>query len=377
VLFERAIALADTHGTIPRTTPPRVALAEQRLWLSGDLAGARELLEIEHDALRRRGREFERQRVLRDLADIELCRGAWDDAERLLEETSELALDAGDRFSEVQVWSLKALLDALRGDVEETRRLAGVGMAHGEAHWPMLAAENRWVLGQLELSLGEPERAWSLLADATERVEREWAVPRIPDAVEALVDLGRLEEAEGILAPFEARWSEHRWAVPAALRCRALLLLSRGEAGAAVSVAEEAALGFEAGEFPLDRGRSLIVAGEALRPLGERRRAAEKLEAAQAIFAELGARIWLERAEKELRRARPRPRRDRELTSAERRVAALVAAGKTNREVAAQLFTTVSTVEAHLTRIYRKAGVRSRTELARRVADGAIVLDDE
>jgi DNA-binding NarL/FixJ family response regulator len=58
-------------------------------------------------------------------------------------------------------------------------------------------------------------------------------------------------------------------------------------------------------------------------------------------------------------------------------VAALVAAGKTNREVAAQLFTTVSTVEAHLTRIYRKAGVRSRTELARRVADGAIVLDDE
>jgi DNA-binding NarL/FixJ family response regulator len=142
-------------------------------------------------------------------------------------------------------------------------------------------------------------------------------------------------------------------------------------------VAEEAALGFEAGEFPLDRGRSLIVAGEALRRLGERRRAAEKLEAAQAIFAELGARIWLERAEKELRRARPRPRRDRELTSAERRVAALVAAGKTNREVAAQLFTTVSTVEAHLTRIYRKAGVRSRTELARRVADGAIVLDDE
>ena len=64
------------------------------------------------------------------------------------------------------------------------------------------------------------------------------------------------------------------------------------------------------------------------------------------------------------------------MTSSERRVAALVASGLTNREVAGQLFTTVSTVEAHLTRIYRKVGVRSRTELARRVAAGDLHLDD-
>jgi DNA-binding NarL/FixJ family response regulator len=78
-----------------------------------------------------------------------------------------------------------------------------------------------------------------------------------------------------------------------------------------------------------------------------------------------------------LRRARPRPRRDRELTSAERQVAALVATGKKNREVASQLFTTVATVEAHLTRIYRKLGVRSRTELARQVADGTLSLNED
>ena len=58
-------------------------------------------------------------------------------------------------------------------------------------------------------------------------------------------------------------------------------------------------------------------------------------------------------------------------------MAALVAAGKKNREVAAQLFTTVATVEAHLTRIYRKLDIRSRTELARRVADGTLSLTDE
>jgi DNA-binding NarL/FixJ family response regulator len=111
--------------------------------------------------------------------------------------------------------------------------------------------------------------------------------------------------------------------------------------------------------------------------LGQRRQAGDKVETAKAVFVKLGATLWAERAEKELRRARPRPRRDGELTSAERRVAALVVEGRTNREVAAQLFTTVATVEAHLTRIYRKLGARSRTELARRVADGALSVVDE
>jgi hypothetical protein len=77
----------------------------------------------------------------------------------------------------------------------------------------------------------------------------------------------------------------------------------------------------------------------------------------------------LARSEKALRRASPRPRRrpDRELTSS-RAARSRPATGQTNREVAAQLFTTVGTVEQHLTRIYRKLAVRSRTELARRVA---------
>ena len=89
----------------------------------------------------------------------------------------------------------------------------------------------------------------------------------------------------------------------------------------------------------------------------------------------MGAVPWLQRAEKELRRVSPRPRKDRVLTVSESRVAALVATGLTNKQVAGQLFTTVSTIEAHLTRIYRKANVRSRTELARMVAAGELHLD--
>lgn len=249
---------------------------------------------------------------------------------------------------------------------------------------PWLATLGRWVLGFLALSLDDASAAWDALRDVPETLDtlgrRELARTRIlPDAVEAAVAAGRLPEAEATLAEFDAEARAHgqRWATPAAFRCRALLLLSRGESEAALAAAEEAAAGFEAAGFPLDRGRALLVAGEALRRLGERRRAAQKLDAAKAIFSELGAPLWLARTEKELRRARPRPRRDRDLTNAERRVAALVAAGRTNREVAAQLFTTVGTVEVHLTRIYRKVNVRSRTELTRLVAEGTVDLADE
>ena len=271
----------------------------------------------------------------------------------------------------------QGLLAASRGQVETARQHALDAVERGKDwRWPSLVTLGQWVLGFLALSLNEPTEASDALAGVPERLERLgigepglW--PILPDAVEAAVAVGRLDEAEATVATLEAqaRALEHRWATPAARRCRGLLLLAQGDSAAALAAAEDAASGFEAAGFPLDRGRALLVAGEALRRLGERRRAAEKLETAKGVFSELGAPLWLARVEKELRRASPRPRRDGELTSAERGVASLVAEGRTNREVAAQLFTTVGTVEVHLTRIYRKLGVRSRTELARSVAD--------
>ena len=65
------------------------------------------------------------------------------------------------------------------------------------------------------------------------------------------------------------------------------------------------------------------------------------------------------------------------LTPAERRVAALVADGRRNREIAQALFMSVATVEAHLTRIYRKLEIGSRSELTRLVADGAVTVSPE
>jgi DNA-binding NarL/FixJ family response regulator len=203
-------------------------------------------------------------------------------------------------------------------------------------------------------------------------------LPILPDVVEAFVSTDRLDEAEVVLRQLEAQAAtlDHRWATPAALRCRALVLLAHERADEAVAAAEQAAAAFAEIGFPLDRARSLLVAGAAKRRAGQRRQAADSLASAIEILDELGAALWLERAEDELRRASPRPRRDRDLTSAEQRVAALVAQGLKNREVAAQLFTTVATVEAHLTQIYRKLGMRSRSELTRAVADGSLQLEN-
>jgi DNA-binding NarL/FixJ family response regulator len=91
------------------------------------------------------------------------------------------------------------------------------------------------------------------------------------------------------------------------------------------------------------------------------------LRSALDRFEQLGAQVWADKARTELTRISGRTPAGKELTPSEQRIAELVAEGRTNREVAAELFVTVHTVEAALTRIYSKLGVRSRTELARRL----------
>src|SRR5215210_7860648 len=98
-----------------------------------------------------------------------------------------------------------------------------------------------------------------------------------------------------------------------------------------------------------------------------KRPAREALEQALVVFEELGAPLWAERARAELARVGGRPAATGELTPTERRIAALAAEGHSNKEIAAALFVTPKTVGTQLSRIYRKVGVHSRTELARRL----------
>jgi DNA-binding NarL/FixJ family response regulator len=272
---------------------------------------------------------------------------------------------------------------AHQGRIEEALADLDVVLARAESQLDVLnTIRSRASLGFLYLSLGAHSHAWDLFDGLPELLERMGAhepaasAAPLPTVVETLVALGRLDEADRLVRRLERRaWAlEHARAIPAAERCRGLLLLGRGELEKAIDALESSQAGFEQISFPFDRARSLLALGHAFRRAGRRKLAAGKLAEARLLFEQLGASLWLEITATELRRAAPRPRRDRELTAAETRVAELVAAGATNKEVAARLFTTVATVEAHLTRVYRKLGLRSRSELARGVADGTLTL---
>jgi DNA-binding NarL/FixJ family response regulator len=121
---------------------------------------------------------------------------------------------------------------------------------------------------------------------------------------------------------------------------------------------------YERMPVPFERGRTLLIYGTILRRIKRRKAAREAIEAALSIFEALPAPVWADNARAELARIGGRALAGDGLTPSERRIAELVAAGKTNKEVAAILVVADRTVESALTQIYRKLGVRSRTELA-------------
>lgn len=160
------------------------------------------------------------------------------------------------------------------------------------------------------------------------------------------------------------------WPIGTALRCRGLLEATAGAYEAAAASQREAMAVWDQHRRPVERARTLLALGIAQRRGKRRGEARVSLEAAAALFGELGAGLWQQQAREEVARLGGRRARDRDdLTSTERRVAAEAADGRTNREIAAALFVSERTVEANLTRVYRKLGVRSRAQLARRLPD--------
>jgi DNA-binding CsgD family transcriptional regulator len=190
------------------------------------------------------------------------------------------------------------------------------------------------------------------------------------DEVEALAATGDCREAREALAMFEERTAatSSPWAEPLILRCRGLIHAAEQGLEPARTSLQAAIVEEEALPLPLERARTWLELGRVLRRSQRRAAAHEALEHARSLFDDLGAALWSQRAQTELARIGGRTASPHELTPTESRIAHLVAEGMTNREVAAALFVTPKTVESTLTRIYRKLGVRSRTELARRYA---------
>jgi DNA-binding NarL/FixJ family response regulator len=118
--------------------------------------------------------------------------------------------------------------------------------------------------------------------------------------------------------------------------------------------------------MPFELGRTLLVKGMLERRARHKQAARDSFGQALGIFEHLGAPLWAGKARRELSKIATGPAADG-LTKTERRVAALVAQGQTNREIAAAMFVTENTVQTHVQHIFQKLGVRSRTELALRV----------
>ena len=161
---------------------------------------------------------------------------------------------------------------------------------------------------------------------------------------------------------------DRAWALAILARGRGLLLAARGDLEGAFASFERALAEHARSTDPFHHARTLLALGRTQRRAKKRGAARATLEDALARFEQLGAPLWAEQTRAELARIGGRAPSNGELTEAERRIAALVAEGRTNREVAAALFLTVHSVETALTRVYRKLGVRSRAELAHRLA---------
>lgn len=230
-------------------------------------------------------------------------------------------------------------------------------------------ARTEAALGLLELSLGNFRAALDRLhtlvtLPAGEPLRDAVAFRAAANAVEALLGLGRTAEAKELAQQLEQRARRvdlPSW-VAASFRCRALVLAELGDVSGARAAIGEANTVHAHHFEPFEHARMLLAAGAIERRAKRKAEARESLERALAIFAQLGTRIWCERARLDLERT-GLYRAEGELSAAERQVAELAASGATNKEIAAQLFMSVKTVEAHLSRVYRKLNVRSRTEL--------------
>jgi DNA-binding CsgD family transcriptional regulator len=190
--------------------------------------------------------------------------------------------------------------------------------------------------------------------------------PFTPDLIEAWAATGQLDRAASRLAWLQdaARRLDHPWARITAGRAEAALLLARRDPAAAAAAVAAVIPEARQRRLPFELGRCLLVLGTAQRKARQRRDAAASLDEAIATFVGLGAPRW--QALAAAQRARLAPGPDHALTATEQRIAGLVAAGQTNPEIAAALYISVKTVEANLTRIYRKLGLRGRVDLARR-----------
>ena len=367
--IERALELE-------RIAPPPVVSdrlsASLGYWLfltDDDLEGGRRWMEATYAAAVEEGDEGSIPFALSHLPLLEFAAGNWATAEECARHYLVAATDAG-QDSE-RLGALFALAQVLvhQGRESEARPLIEELLRDAAAAGSLWDVTKALVaLGALELSLGNAEAAVEHLSGAEEGRDRlgdERNSRHEADLIEALITTGRIDEAREVVMNVERRarrFGRHsRLAVAA--RSRALLSAAMGQLDDAIAALDEALREHALAPFPFERARSELVLGRVRRRRRERTLAKAAFESALATFETLGATLWARRTRAELDRVGLRRSSGTALTEGERRVAELLASGRTVAEVAALLFVSRRTAEANLSRAYRKLGISSRAEL--------------
>jgi DNA-binding CsgD family transcriptional regulator/tetratricopeptide (TPR) repeat protein len=354
------------------------------------------------------------------LAWAEVCTERFDDAIRHLERCIAISRASGQRHLTVGMLTVQGQALALKGQTRELAQIAegaveaalltasdlflswalttrcAANIQAGELHGAVqfgeravsagLAASSplsglaRLQLAHALLEIGEPERGREQLMDA----EGEPDLPPFPFyealfyelLVRAELMLGKPERAHEFATRAERAAQGLGLQVPLAhaRRARAMVLLRGGEPQAAAEQALASGKAAEQAGARVEAARSRTLAGRALAAAGRRDAAIAELELAHEELASCSAWRYRDEAARELRKlGRAIPRRARAgpldttppgLTSRELEVMELVAGGKTNREVADELFLSVRTVDRHVSRIFDKLGVSSRAAAA-------------
>jgi DNA-binding NarL/FixJ family response regulator len=394
-----AVAEAEMSALLAGRPRPEVALGARlgrgvvRLW-ANDLAGA------ERDLAAAAAMTGERSTFLGEVnvrcyrAEAAYRAGRWSEALDLAEAAASLVDDSEESWLLALPHAMAAFVLAGQGRVDLARLHAAAATAGADAS--AFVPARLWAAhATLRVAVARADHA-DAAAIGDRMVAEGWDA--VPEGIhhwraahaEALVGLGRVDDARVVAealadaasadadADADGRATGRRPDASVAAesaRATAVASAAAGDHDAATAAFDAGlALAPEASR-PFERAQLELAAGAHRRRSGQRRVAAELLTTAAERFEALGAGPWSERCAQEIERCGLRPKKrsdayDTELTAQERLVARLVADGRTNREVATELVISVKTVEHHLSSVYSKLGLRSRTELAARLAAG-------
>jgi DNA-binding CsgD family transcriptional regulator len=374
-VIRRALELERESRGRPAMNSPTKALGLRQLQC-GFFEEARDNLTTFRRSCIEHGEEGLAMNALWQLSEAACGLGRLEEAERLAEEALEAADQLGDAGARGCSLLRLALAHAHLGrsddaiaEAEESRRLA---LAEGNV---VFALRNTTTIAFVELSRGDAHAAWQLLEPLPDEAARMGYlgaanIPALPLAAEAAALTDRLDEALALSVRLEdvGRRMNSPWALVRSARVRGLVHASAGDFTAAVAAFEDAFRAHGKISAHFEEARTILARGIAERRAKRWAEARASLELAATRFEHFGAKLWTGRAREELGRVSGRRRTEARLTATEQRVAERVAKGASNKEVAAALFVSVKAVEATLTRVYAKLGVRSRAELAHRFA---------